>query len=461
MATIVIPTPDHTKGLAPKIFRVGTLEYTQQQLYVLFFWLMWNDFMIILLQDPIGFGGFLEKNYGATNTQIATFGTLSTILTCWINPVFSVWSDRTRTRWGRRRPFLLLCTPPLAFLIACMPYMPTVEHYLLRFPFFNSLLNGLPVNGAVLMVGVCTLAISIFNSIVGTLFSYLYWDVVPQEVLGRWGSMTRIVTAAAGFGWQFFFFGLADHHLKGLCIGVSIFALIAYLISIWKVKEGGYPPVDTHEKGGAWFAPVRAYFVECFSDPFYLWIFAGFACASINWGTGNYINFYLRYNLHLDYDTMGKLNAWPGVLSILLGYFLGSMADRLHPIRIFAPSYIVLAGIYVGSFFFIHDKWSYLFWSCLINVGQFAVGITYGALMPQIFPREKFGQFCSANASCSMLINLLLGIPMGKLFDLLHSSYRYAYLIAAFSMAGAGAIFIKVHRNYEARHGKAPVPHAG
>jgi Na+/melibiose symporter-like transporter len=444
-----------------KLFKVGTLSYTQRDLYVLFFWLMWNDFMITLLQDPIGFGGFLQKDHGATNMQIAVFGTLGTVLNVLINPIFSVWSDRTRTPWGRRRPFLLLFTPPLALFVILMPYMPTIEHYLLRFPGTKALFDLVPMDSAAFMVGICTLAITFFNSIVGTLFSYLYWDVVPQEVLGRWTSMTKIVGAACGFLWQFYLFGLADHHLKALCVGVSLFALTAYLVSIWKVKEGGYPPVDQHKKGGPGFASVRAYFVECFSDRFYLWIFLGFGLASINWGTDGYIGFYLKYNLHLNYETMGVMKAWPGLLPIVLGYFLGSMTDRLHPMRIIAPTFAILGVIYVGSFIFVHDKWSYLFWTCLTTIGQFANGVTYGALLPQIFPREKFGQFCSANACCSMVINLLLGIPLGEMFDLLNSNYRYGYLVGAFSMFSAAIVFLKVHRNFDERHGKIPIPHAG
>ena len=58
-----------------KIYRVGTLAYRQKDLYVLFVWLMWNEFTMILLQDPQGFGGFLEKDFGASNEQISIFGT--------------------------------------------------------------------------------------------------------------------------------------------------------------------------------------------------------------------------------------------------------------------------------------------------------------------------------------------------------------------------------------------------
>jgi maltose/moltooligosaccharide transporter len=455
-------SPIHPREAAgEKIFKVGTLSYNQQELFVLFGWLMWNEFMIILLQDPIGFGGFLQKDHGASNAQIALFVTLGGLMQLWINPVFSVWSDRTRTIWGRRRPFLAIFTPPLALFIAVMPYMPTLEHYLLRYSWAQPIIKAMPMDGSVFMLGCCILAISVFNSIVGTLFSYLYWDVVPQEVLGRWTAMTRMVSAAATFIWQFFFYGLADHHMKALCLGVSIFALVAYLISVWKVKEGGYPPVDERKKGTFGFSSVRAYFVECFSDPFYLWIFGAFTMASINNGTGNYIGFYLRYNLHLNYESMGMMNAFPGLLPLVLGYFLGSMADRLHPIRVFAPTYLATGLVYVGSFFFVHDQWSYLFWTCLTMVAQFATGITYGALLPTIYPREKFGQFCSACACCQAALGLMLTIPMAYLFDLLHSQYQYAYLIGAFSMFGAAAIFMKVHRNFNLRHGKVPVPHAG
>jgi maltose/moltooligosaccharide transporter len=473
--TIQLPNASDAAPAGEKIFRVGTLQYRQKDLYVLFVWLMWNEFTMILLQDPQGFGGFLQKDFGASNEQISIFGVIGTLMGVIINPVCSTWSDRTRTPWGRRRPWLAILTPPLALCTMALPFMPDFTQFLDRIPpihaLYDSVQHGrlvlfgvntglLPMNKTVLMLGLCTLGIGFFNSFVGTIFSYLYWDVVPQEVLGRWTALNKIVSSVCGFIWLFFLFGLADHHMKALCVGAALFASVAYILSIYNVKEGEYPPVDKHKKGGS-FAAIRAYFLECFGHSYFWWIYAGFGFASINWGTGGYMDFYLRYNLHLDYSQMGWLKGVPGLVSIVLGYYLGSMADKLHPLRIFAPTFMLLAAIYVGSFFFIHDKWSFLFWSVLIQIGQFANGITVGALMPQIFPREKFGQFCSANAAFSMAVNMVLAIPMGMMFDALHSEYRYAYLVAAFSMAGAGVLFYKVYLNYEARHGQAPVPHAG
>ena len=207
------------------------------------------------------------------------------------------------------------------------------------------------MNKTVLMLGLCTLGIGFFNSFVGTLFSYLYWDVVPQEVLGRWTSLNKIVASICGFIWLFFLFGLADHHMKALCVGAALFASAAYILSIYNVKEGGYPPVDQHKKGGG-FASIRAYFVECFSHSYFWWIYAGFGFASINWGTGGYMDFYLKLQPAPELcESMGWLKGVPGLVSIVhSAIYLGSMADKLHPLRIFAPTFLLLAAIYVGSF---------------------------------------------------------------------------------------------------------------
>jgi hypothetical protein len=43
----------------------------------------------------------------------------------------------------------------------------------------------------------------------------------------------------------------------------------------------------------------------------------------------------------------------------------------------------------------------------------------------------------------------------------LHSNYRFGYLNGAISMFLAALVFTKVRRNFEARHGHSPVPHAG
>lgn len=459
--TTTAPVEVRAEGAVPKIFRVGTLSYTQNQLYTLFFWLMWNDFMIMLLERPNQFGQLLQAGLGATMTQVAIFGQITALVTFWINPVFSTWSDRTRTRWGRRRPFLFATTPPLAALIISIPYMPTLYHYLLRYPWAASFFHHLPMqmSGAVFMIGIMSIALAVVNAMVLAIFSYLYWDVVPQEILGRFGAVSNIVLAVGGLIWNYFFFGMAEHHMKAVCVGIALFALCAYLLSVWKVKEGNYPPPDEHKAGG-WLAPVRAYFVECYSDPFYLWIFAGLVMRGMAGAGGFFTQKYVMYDLHLSWDTIGKLNCAPSVIAIVLGFFFGSMTDKLHPVRVFPWTILAVAFTSLGSYLFLTGATSYLIWTCLTQVATFAWGIVYGALLPQIYPREKFGQFCSACVLAQAAVGFITNIPFSLFFDWV-GSHRFPYLWSAVCLVASAAIFFKVHDNFNKRHGHVPLPHAG
>ncbi len=166
------------------VYHVGTLRYTRHGLYVLFFWLMWNDFSITLLEQVGGLVGFLYKDLGASNFEMASFGSISGLISMWINPWFSTWSDRTRTKYGRRRPFVFLATPFFALFLMLIPYMPAFYHRLARYPMAAEILQHLPIKGEIFFIFICSFVSGVFNAMVLAIFSYLYWDVVPANVLG-------------------------------------------------------------------------------------------------------------------------------------------------------------------------------------------------------------------------------------------------------------------------------------
>lgn len=456
-------SPVATPEVAPngeRLFRCGTLVYNKAQLFQLFFTLCWNDFTLMLLENVNGFGQNLQHEHGASNLQVAWFVMISTGFNIVINPFFSVWSDRTRTRYGRRRPFLFCIAPPLALFVLAIPYMPNFTRWLERFPSGAAVLSHLPMDHQSFMIGACMVVFGIFNSMILALFSYLYWDVVPQEVLGRWTALVTVMSNAATLIWSFFLVGYAEHHMKTLCVTVAVICMLVYLVSILMVKEGEYPPPEKRVKG-AWIAPIRAFFVECYSDPFYLWIFGAFFCAGLANAGNQYRDWYLRYDLHVDYDLGGKIKGATMIIPVVLGYFVGMFADKLQPIRMYVPTYAFWGLTCFLSFFFVHDKTTYLVWMCITQLAIFANGVTYGALLPQIYPREKFGQFCAANQLLGSIGGFFVPVPVGHLFDLLHSNYRFAYLYSACFLFGAAVLFMKVRRNFEKRHGHIPVPRAG
>lgn len=216
-----------------RIWSVGTLRYTKAGITMLFFWLMWNDFCLVLKGSVPGLTPILMKDLGATNAQIALYiSTLGGMFNILINPFVSTWSDNHRGPYGRRRPFLFFAAPLCALFLCAIPFMPRLAPVL-----------GLgTVSGVIMLVGLAFICFSVFNSVIAAIFSYYYWDVVPADLLGRFNSIAKIVTTAASFLWSFFIFGLAEKHMQAIFVSISAFFLVVYTISLWNVKEGDYPP---------------------------------------------------------------------------------------------------------------------------------------------------------------------------------------------------------------------------
>lgn len=470
----MIPPKDEMEGsnvgsqqaLDPKstqtTWKVGTLTYTKAGLFLLFFWLMWNDFFLMLMEAvKPALTGILMKRHGATNTEIALYmGTLSAVFTNWINPVVSTWSDRTRTRWGRRRPFLFLATIPAGIFLALIPFSPKAWTWLMSSPWFAAHFGGGTLNGAVLAIGICTLFFTIFNSVLMAIFSYYFWDVIPSEVLGRFNAICKIVTTIKTFIWNYWVFGMAETHLEVIYCSLAFFFVFAYLLSLYMVPEGEYPPPDKHTKGGKIFAPIRAYFVECYSSSYYLWIFVGFAAYQL----GNVSNIYRLFHwietLNLSLDAVGKVQAWPSLLIVIIGYPLGSLVDKLKPMRLM-PWTLLLWGLSnVYAFYFLRGATALLIFLVMMNIFSFMNGICAGVLTVEVFPREKLGQFCSANQLFHSTVGLIATPLVGVLFDYL-KDYTYVYAWSAAFQFLAAILFAKVYFNWLHAKKHAPVPHAG
>ncbi|MGB8355897.1 MAG: MFS transporter, partial [Chthoniobacteraceae bacterium] len=434
--------------------------------YVVFFWLMWNDFGITLIEQIGSLNSFLMRDLGASFMQMTLIGSVGAFVLPWINPIVSTWSDRHRGKYGRRRPFLFFAAPFFAVCLASYPYMPGLYRYLMHhYHWMVTLSAHFPMKGEIIFMGISSLISGVFNGVLLAIFSYLYWDVVPLSVLGRFQSLSKIVAMIAALIWSFFIFGHGQtgQHPRAVYVCTAIFALTIYLISVWQIKEGEYPPPDQHKKGG-FIAPVRAYFVECYSQPYYMWIFV----ASWLYQTGNlagmYQQFYLKEDLHMNLTMVGAINGWVNLATtgfgMLFGFYIGGITDKLKPVRLVGPSYFILAATVFGAFLFITGEWSAVGWGIARNAVSFGQGIIIGALTAELFPREKLGQFCSAQAVFYQVLNAIANPFIGDLFDHLKNN-RLGYLWTAVFYALSGVAYLKVYSNWKKRHGMTPVPHAG
>jgi maltose/moltooligosaccharide transporter len=452
-------SPKILKTLHPDKFTVGTLVYDKRALYVLFFWLMWNDFSFMLGEQLNSLTRVLMRDRGASYTLITAFATVGGLMGMWINPVFSTWSDRFRSPFGRRRPFLIAVAPIAAITIISIPFAPDFYHFLMRFEGMAGILNRIPINGEVLFIGIASIIDGLFNAVLFAIFSYLYWDVVPQSVLGRFNAMAKIVTVSAGMVWSFWIVGYADHHPKEVYIAVSLVCTTIYVLSLIMVKEGEYPPPEPRKSSSA-FAPFQEYVKDCYSKPYFLWIFLGTLFYQLGNQGGNFQFFYLREDLGMDLGETGWVQGIAsGVVTafgLLLGYSSGSLIDRFKPIRVVPLTLFVSSTLALVSFFVISEKVSAATMASLSGINNFVFGVALGAVTVQLFPREKLGQFCSAQAFFYQTIIMVLSpLAIAPFFDWLDFN-RGGYLWSAFFYLLAGLVTVKVYFNWKKKHENDP-----
>lgn len=117
-------TPAPTTSNDGKVFHVGTLTYTKAGLFSLFTWLLWGGFCFMLME--VAAPAVLQVNLnemGAPNWVLGlVLSTIPGVLNMTICPASSFWSDRFRSRWGRRIPFLFLATIPLTLFLVLLGF---------------------------------------------------------------------------------------------------------------------------------------------------------------------------------------------------------------------------------------------------------------------------------------------------------------------------------------------------
>ncbi len=114
-----------------------------------------------------------------------------------------------------------------------------------------------------------------FNMIVGSVYYYLFNDVVPEEYVRRFTALFRAVGTGAGALFSFFVFQYAASHSREIFVVFGILYFIGFMMMCIKVKEVEYPPppeVENKEKHRA-FDSVETFFAESYCHKFYRYFY--------------------------------------------------------------------------------------------------------------------------------------------------------------------------------------------
>jgi maltose/moltooligosaccharide transporter len=413
-------------------YRCGTLVYTKAGLFTLFAYLLWGDFCFSMMEAvwpkilPL-----VLKGEGTPNLVIAlVITTIPNVMNFFMNPIVGTTSDRYRSRRGRRIPFLLFATPFVALFLLLLGFSGDLGRIL------HGALEGLfpalsPTGVTITFICGLIIAFRFFELIINTIFWYLFNDVVPAAFIGRFLGFFRVVGTLAGALFNFFLFKYATTHTSVIFFGVAALYGVGFFLMCLKVKEGQYPPPDRiKEKHQSPWVYVKTFFKECFSHRLFSLIYV-YSMFSGMAGSIVAFTIFFEQSIGLTLDQIGKVSGVALFVGMLLMYPMGSLVDRFHPLRVMIVGKFTFCVAVSVNFVFLFYSFpnETAFW---IYVGAAGIAIPVdvanrSAALPmlmRLFPHERFGQFCAANAMCSSLGMILGGALSGLYLDGLKAVFR-------------------------------------
>lgn len=446
-------------------FRAGTLAYTKYGLFTLFAWLLWGDFCFSLFEAVPGvFPTYLLKYLGFSNNAATIMtGTIPQILGLFVGPAVSFRSDRTRSRFGRRIPYITYTAPLLCLFVVAQGFSGEIAAFLKSSNFLASI--GISAETATLIViGFLTVGFTFFNEFVGSVYFYLFNDVVPPNLMGRFQALFRMVGTGAGMAYKAFVFQYSLDYMPWVFLGAAILYMIGMSLMCWGVKEGQYPPVTDMSKRTSLLTQVETYFRECFTHPIYIFTFvsSGFMALAGAASIGM-----LLFNTNLPGVGMaeiGYIGALVNAAGIVVSYPCGWLVDKYHPLRMTLAMMALLPFIKIACFLFLAGYWSYVFIQGTNLLVWSIIGAASFPLYMMIFPREKFGQFCAARGQVWALFAFLGTLVGGRFADwvigtgqfdaagkeiVIIDNYRYTFLWEAVFFVLAWVCLYIVYRYWK------------
>ncbi|KKS44670.1 MAG: hypothetical protein A2Y13_02260 [Planctomycetes bacterium GWC2_45_44] len=417
---------------AIKPYRAGTLTYTRLGLITLFLWLLWGDFCFTLMRAVIpNLLPLALKDLGASNLLMGVvIGSIPSLMNMIVNPIISVRSDRYRSRFGRRIPFLFIATPFVALFLILIGYSDAIGIWLHSHILYSCNISSISL--MIALICIFSVCFQFFNMFISSIYYYLFADVVPEQFMGRFMAWFQVVGTASGFLFYRYILGFSKTHMREIYFVIGLVYLISFLFMCWRVKEGEYPPPPEHAHGKSIIGSVKVYLHECFGHSLYIWIFLGtatFMVAVVS--TSAFGLLFARDTLGLSLDEIGKIQSWCMLLSFCLMIPMGYLSDKLHPLRIYIIGVAIFVVGMTVSFFAIHDKSTYFVYSLITTALYLFFAVSNVPMFIALVPREKYGQFSSANAIVNSLGIILGSFLAGKFFDII-GNYRYLYIWVAF-----------------------------
>ncbi|WP_306395463.1 MFS transporter [Telluria beijingensis] len=428
------------------LWQAGTLRYDSLGVCALVGWLLVGALGIAVRErwaGPIGL--VVLRDHGASDTAVAMLlSTVPALISLLVVPVVGMRSDRSRGRWGRRRPYLMVSAPLAACAMLCVALAPALAGAT------HALLGSWSPGLRALDLAYFCLFWTLFDAAAMTttaLFAGLVADVVPFGLAGRFYAAVRVVGLGVAIGFNLTLFALSQAWMAEILVAIALIFGLTIPLMCLMVREGDYPPPAPYSgTGKGRLALARTQLRDCCAQRRYLWAFGAFMLAAVTFVPFNMFSLHYALDLGLSKAQLGELTATAYAVSIASAFAIGWLVDRRGAVPVATAMMTLYVAIALAGWLLVDGAASFR-WFYVAHVICSGAYFTAAAAMPlALFPRDEFVRY---NASKDILVafaNIVVGSCIGPLLD--HSGHDYrltlgsAVLFSLLALACLGKLLV-------------------
>ncbi len=349
--------------------------------------------------------------YQLPNVVVGLLAQERSLIGAVLEPVIGSVSDRTRSRFGRRRPFFLVGAPLTAAMLLLLATAP-------------------PTPVMVVLLMLMPLALALAN----VPYRAMLADIAPPQLRGGIGGLLTtmemlgliFVSLLAAFFWQ-------DHQVLVFVL-IALVLVLGYLYTFWRVRE---PALSSEPLEARPRFSLRAYLLE-------LRAFAPalrFALAlTLFWfGTGGlspFLTRYAVYELYLSEQLAMLVFMMLGLATAACALPMGYLGDRLGKRKVLVASLLIFAAACAlgGMAQSLPQIMVALLVVGVANGGLTALAVPY---LSQLLPSRRMGELLGVAGMLWSLAQPLGSVFAGLMADLTGTYRVLFFLTAAYLMVAA------------------------
>ncbi|MBE6356546.1 MAG: SLC45 family MFS transporter [Lentisphaerae bacterium] len=407
-----------------RLYTVGSLQYTLLKLCWVSGWVLLGSFWYNML-ETVFVPTLLPLNFHALGASGAltgmVLGSIPSGISILLNPVISTVSDRTRTRFGRRMPYILTAVPVMAGCMIMLGWLPVWAAEMNR-------------QITILLYSVTYILMHLANMVIGTVMSYLKPDVIPENFIGRLQAGTLIASSVSGYLFNRLLMQFVPDFMSWIFTGIALAVLLSFTGTALFVREGKYPAPENSETSQKPFRKAAGYILmylrECFAEPFYLILFCGLSmtmmasvCRML------FCVLFASIEIGIAPETYGVIMSYASLAGAATAAVMFFIIDRSDPLKIFTGTALLIFILDASGYFFARSPATFAVTGVLMIAVYTIQNLSIIPLMVKLLPADRFGQFVSAYVMMCGIVGFIANALCGKVLDI--AGYRSLFIFDA------------------------------